>query len=61
MIGARELKLMKPTAILINSTRGGVVDDAALIAALKSGVIRAAGLDVFENEPRLNPEFLRAR
>jgi lactate dehydrogenase-like 2-hydroxyacid dehydrogenase len=59
MIGARELKLMKPTAILINSTRGGVVDDAVLIAALKSGVIRAAGLDVFENEPRLNPEFLR--
>ena len=59
MIGARELKLMKPTAILINSTRGGVVDDAALIAALRSGVIRAAGLDVFENEPRLNSEFLR--
>jgi lactate dehydrogenase-like 2-hydroxyacid dehydrogenase len=59
LIGAAELKLMKPTAILINSTRGGVVDDAALIAALKSGVIRAAGLDVFENEPRLNPEFLR--
>jgi gluconate 2-dehydrogenase len=59
MIGARELKLMKPTAILINSTRGGVVDDAALIAALRGGVIRAAGLDVFENEPRLNPEFLR--
>jgi len=59
MIGARELRLMKPTAVLINSTRGGVVDDAALIAALKSGVIRAAGLDVFENEPRLNPEFLR--
>lgn len=58
MIGARELKLMKPTAVLINSTRGGVVDDAALIAALRSGVIRAAGLDVFENEPRLNPEFL---
>ena len=58
MIGAGELKLMKPSAILINSTRGGVVDDAALIVALKSGVIRAAGLDVFENEPRLNPEFL---
>lgn len=59
MIGARELKLMKPTAVLINSTRGGVVDDAALIAALGSGVIRAAGLDVYENEPKLNPEFLR--
>jgi len=58
MIGAAELKLMKPTAILINSTRGGVVDDAALIAALQAGTIRAAGLDVFENEPRLNPGFL---
>lgn len=58
MIGADELQLMKPTAILINSTRGGVVDDAALVAALKAGVIRAAGLDVFENEPRLDPGFL---
>jgi len=58
MIGARELKLMKPTAVLVNSTRGGVVDDAALIAALKDGTIRAAGLDVFENEPSLNPGFL---
>lgn len=56
-IGAAELKQMKPTAILINSTRGGVVDDAALIDALKNGTIRAAGLDVFENEPRLNPGF----
>ncbi len=57
MIGAAELKRMKPTAILINSTRGGVVDDGALVAALNSGVIRAAGLDVFENEPSLNPGF----
>lgn len=57
-IGAAELKKMKPTAILINSTRGGVVDDAALISALKDGTIRAAGLDVFENEPKLNPGFL---
>lgn len=58
LIGAPQLAKMKPTAILINSTRGGVVDDAALIAALKNGTIRAAGLDVFENEPRLNPGFL---
>lgn len=58
MIGAAELKRMKPSAVLVNSTRGGVVDDAALIVALKAGTIRAAGLDVFENEPKLNPEFL---
>jgi glyoxylate/hydroxypyruvate/2-ketogluconate reductase len=58
LIGAAQLAKMKPSAILINSTRGGVVDDAALIAALKSGVIRGAGLDVYENEPRLNPQFL---
>jgi len=58
MIGPAEIRLMKPTAILVNSTRGGVVDDVALIAALKQGVIRAAGLDVFENEPSLNPGFL---
>ena len=61
LIGAAELKLMKPTAILINSTRGGVVDDAALIEALKTGTIRAAGLDVFENEPRLHPGFLELK
>ena len=58
LIGAAELAKMKPSAILINSTRGGVVDDAALVAALKDGTIRAAGLDVFENEPRLDPGFL---
>jgi glyoxylate/hydroxypyruvate/2-ketogluconate reductase len=61
LIGAAELKKMKPTAILINSTRGGVVDDAALVEALRDGVIRGAGLDVFENEPRLNPGFLQLR
>lgn len=61
LIGERELALMKPTAILVNSTRGGVVDDAALVRALKAGTIRAAGLDVFENEPKLHPGFLELK
>jgi gluconate 2-dehydrogenase len=59
IIGARELAKMKPGAILIHAARGGVVDDAALVEALKRGTIAAAGLDVFENEPALNPEFLK--
>jgi lactate dehydrogenase-like 2-hydroxyacid dehydrogenase len=58
LIGAAELKRMKRTAVLINTARGGVVDDAALIEALRAGTIRAAGLDVFEGEPKLNPGFL---
>ena len=58
LIGAAELAKMKTSAMLINSTRGGVVDDAALVEALKNGTIRAAGLDVFENEPHLHPGFL---
>jgi glyoxylate reductase len=51
LVGARELALMKPTGILINTTRGPVVDQAALSAALRAGTIAAAGLDVFEAEP----------
>ena len=53
LIGARELALMKPTAVLINAARGGIVDEQALYDALKSGVIWAAGLDVFEQEPAM--------
>ena len=52
---------MKPTAILINASRGGVVDDSALIEALRKGTIAGAGLDVFENEPKLNPGFLELK
>jgi gluconate 2-dehydrogenase len=58
LIGAAELAKMKPSAILINTARGGVVDDGALVEALGAGRIRAAGLDVFEGEPQLHPGFL---
>ncbi len=55
LIGARELELMKPNAILVNASRGPVVDEKALVSALKSGKIAGAGLDVYENEPKLSP------
>jgi len=57
-IAAAELALMKPTATLTNVARGGVVDDAALAQALRERRIAAAGLDVFEGEPRVHPDLL---
>ncbi|GAC1538627.1 MAG: D-glycerate dehydrogenase [Ramlibacter sp.] len=57
-IGAAELAQMKPTATLVNIARGGIVDDTALAAALRERRIAAAGLDVFEGEPKLHPDLL---
>ena len=57
-IGAAELSLMKPTATLVNIARGGIVDDAALASALAARRIAAAGLDVFEGEPKVHPDLL---
>jgi glyoxylate/hydroxypyruvate/2-ketogluconate reductase len=57
-IGAKEIALMKPTATLTNIARGGIVDDKALIQALRENRIAAAALDVFEGEPNFDPDFL---
>lgn len=58
IIGAAELAQMKPTAVLVNLARGGIVDDAALAQALRAGRLAAAGLDVFEGEPNVHPGLL---
>ena len=60
LIGAAELAAMKPTAVLVNTARGPVVDENALVEALEAGTIFAAGLDVFDGEPAVNPRLLTA-
>ena len=55
LIGARELAMMKPTATLVNTSRGGVVDESALLGALRTGRLHSAGLDVMVDEPRCEP------
>jgi phosphoglycerate dehydrogenase-like enzyme len=59
MIGPRELGLMKPDAILVNTARGQVIDEDAMIKALQNGKPAAAGLDVFQNEPLPADSLLR--
>lgn len=58
LIDAGALALMKPTAVLVNTSRGPVIDEAALAAALKNGTLFAAGLDVYEKEPEIHPDLL---
>jgi lactate dehydrogenase-like 2-hydroxyacid dehydrogenase len=58
LVGVRELGLMKPTATLVNTARGAVVDEAALVQALRERRIAGAGLDVFEDEPNVHPGLL---
>ena len=58
LIGAEELERMKPEAVLVNTSRGPVVDEGALADALVNGGIFAAGLDVYEEEPKVHPKLL---
>lgn len=58
LLSARRLKLMKPTAIIVNTARGEVIDEEALIHMLEAGELAGAGLDVFEHEPAVNPKLL---
>jgi glyoxylate reductase len=60
LIGRAELAAMKPTAVLVNTARGPVVDEEALADALEQGVIYAAGIDVYEAEPVVHPRLLAA-
>jgi glyoxylate reductase len=61
MIGERELRLMGPDHYLINAARGPIVDEKALVRALKEGWIKGAGLDVYEHEPKLEPGLVECQ
>ena len=59
LLSSRRLKLLKPTAYIVNTARGEVIDENALARMLEAGEIGGAGLDVFENEPAINPKLLK--
>jgi glyoxylate reductase len=61
LLSGRRLKLLKPSAIIVNTARGEIIDEDALIAMLQAGELAGAGLDVFEHEPSVRPEFLALR
>jgi glyoxylate reductase len=61
LLSARRLKLMKPSAYIVNTARGEVIDENVLALMLEKGELSGAGLDVFENEPAVNPKLLKAR
>ena len=59
LISARRLALMQPTSYIVNTARGDIIDDAAMIQCLREGKIAGAGLDVYENEPAVNPKLIK--
>ncbi|MUO80570.1 D-glycerate dehydrogenase [Agrobacterium vitis] len=59
LLSARRLALMQPTSYIVNTARGGIIDESALIQCIREGKIAGAGLDVFENEPAVNPKLLK--
>jgi glyoxylate reductase len=59
LVSARRLALMQPTSYIVNTARGGIIDEDALIQCLKDGRIAGAGLDVYENEPAVNPKLIK--
>jgi glyoxylate reductase len=61
LLSARRLKLMKPTAYIVNTARGEVIDENALARMLETGALSGAGLDVFEREPAVNPKLLKQK
>jgi glyoxylate reductase len=60
IIGAPEIALMKDNVVIINTARGALIDEAALVDALESGKVYAAGLDVYEEEPKVHPGLLKS-